>query len=183
MLAENNTAFHISTVYMHKNSRWLIYIFFFMLLTGCSANPGNINLDSWLGNYTFSEPPVKTFGGYSMVMNWDLSVDKINDKYSAILNVNGQQKSFAVFNNLAGNDSVLFIICESTLNGVNEPLQPGDTLFSLLKITSRRIRTRWGSLQPILSESKPEECSCFIFTGTNKNNNTLKIPGKTKFHL
>ena len=161
---------------MRQQLLFLIYVFSIICITSCLENSGNKNLDSWLGNYEFSEKPVKALGGYHMVMNWDLSVNKINDSYTAILNVNGQQTSFAVFNFLAGNDTTLFIIYDSTLDGIDQAFKKGDTLFSLSRITARRISTRWGTLQPILSESAPQECSCFVFTGINKDNNTLKLP-------
>jgi hypothetical protein len=107
-----------------------------------------------------------------MVMSWDLSVNKINDNYSSILNVNGQQTGFSCLNKLAGNDSVLFIIYDELLNGINHTLHKGDTLFLLSK-TLTRVKTKWKALNPMLAEFYPEECECFVFRGTNRNNNTL----------
>jgi hypothetical protein len=157
---------------MHNKLCYIFYSLVIILLTGCSSNKG---FDSWLGNYTFSEKPVKALAGYSMVMEWDLSVNKIDKNYSAILNVNGQQTGFSLFNNVAGNDSSLFIIYESTLGGAGNVFKSGDTLFSLHK-KGAYIKTHWGMLAPILSETAPKEGRCFIFTGTDINNNTIRLP-------
>jgi len=156
---------------MLKNLEAFVYGIVIILLTGCSSDK---DIDPWLGNYAFSEKPLKAGAGYNMVMEWDLSVNKIDKNYSAILNVNGQQTSFSMFNNVDGNDSALFVIYESTLDGRKDIFKKGDTLFSLHK-KGVYIKTSWNMLAPILSETAPKEGRCFIFTGTDKNNNTLRI--------
>jgi hypothetical protein len=146
-----------------------------ILLSACSENSDNKNFGSWLGNYEFNERPLKTFGGYSSFMQWELSVNKIGKIYKSILNVNGHLTSFSLLNNLEGNDKTLFIIYDSILSGVDPGFQKGDTLFSFSG-AANSFRTRWASLRPMLRETTPDECRCFIFTGADKDNNTLKIP-------
>lgn len=130
------------------------------------------DLDSWLGNYKYEEQPIEAIAGYNMVMSWDLSIHRVNDKYSSILNVNGQQTAFSCQNKLIGNDSTLFIIYDQLLNGNIPTLDKGDTLFVLSK-SFIRMTTKWRTLKPILSEFSPDECECFAFAGTNTNNNIL----------
>ena len=149
--------------------RFVIGCYLAITVTCCSEYK---NLDSWLGNYKYEEQPIKAIAGYYMVMSWKLSVDKINDKYSSILNVNGQQTGFSCINKVIGNDSTLFIIYDQLLDGINHTLIKGDTLFALSK-TVTRVKTKWKALKPILAEFSPEECECFVFTGTNANKNIL----------
>ena len=142
-----------------------------VIIPGCVEH--SENLDTWLGNYTYNEQPIKSMAGYSMVMSWDLSVTKINDMYNSILNVNGQQTGFSCLNNLKGNDTTLFVIYNELLSGVNQTLRKGDTLFILSKNVAG-IKTKWNRLEPILSEFVPTECKCFVFTGTNEDKNILR---------
>jgi len=152
---------------------WLVYsCFIIFVIPGCSDTKDNLN--SWLGDYSYSEPPVKALAGYNMVMDWDLSVNKIDNLYKAILNVNGQQTTFSLLNDLKGNDTTLFVTYDKSLSGTDQKFQKGDTLFVLLKATMG-IRTKWTRLSPILSEQAPKECICFVFAGANENNNTFKI--------
>ena len=109
-----------------------------------------------------------------MVMTWDLSVNKIDNVYKAILNVTGQQTVFSLLSNLKGSDTTLVVIYEESLPGINQEFQKGDTLFTLSKVATG-INTKWIGLSPMLSEQAPKQCSCFVFTGTNENNNTIRV--------
>jgi hypothetical protein len=144
-----------------------------LMITGCSETKKS--LDSWLGDYSYSEPPVKSIAGYNMVMSWNLSVNKIDNFYKAILNVNGQQTAFSLVTDLKGNDSTLYLIYDQTLSGTEHNLKKDDTLFILSK-SATRIKTKWKELSPILSDQPPKDCNCFAFTGVNKDNNTLQLP-------
>ena len=160
--------------YMHKNLSW--FIFSSLMIFGiirCSDHTRN-KLDSWLGDYSYSEPPVKSLAGYSMVMTWNLSANKIDNKYNAILNVTGQQTDFSFLNNLNGNDTTLFVIYDESLSGISQGFHKGDTLFTLSKLATG-LQTKWHGLSPILSEQAQKQCNCFVFTSTNENNNTLRV--------
>jgi uncharacterized protein DUF5991 len=157
-----------------KGLSLVIYSVVIILVAGCSQTTGK-ELDTWLGEYDFSEKPIKAIAGYNMMMEWNLTVNKIEDKYNTILNVNGQQTSFSLFNTIAGNDSVLYIIYDYKIEGMQEAFKKGDTLFSLQK-AGAYLKTRWAAIQPILTENPPVECRCFIFRGRNKDNNTLTLP-------
>lgn len=141
---------------------------------GCTEKKQN--LDSWLGDYHYNEPSIKAIAGYNMVMGWDLSVNKLNDRYSSILNVNGQQTGFSLLCDLYGNDSSLFVIYKERLSGESGKFYKGDTLFSFSRKNKNLVTTRWAALEPRLAEHPPAECICFRFTGTNQNNNSLSIP-------
>ncbi|MFC0776230.1 DUF5991 domain-containing protein [Terrimonas alba] len=155
----------------NKRSRLVWNYLIILVIIGCSESN---KLDSWLGDYNYSEPPIKSLAGYNMVMSWDLSVNKIDKFYKAILNVNGQQTTFSLLNDLKGNDSTLYVIYDQSLSGRDPNLQKGDTLFVLSK-AAIGIKTKWSELSPILSEQPPKECNCFVFAGVNENNNTLRV--------
>ena len=146
----------------------------FILFPGCAGNKQN--LDSWLGNYDFHEPSIKAIAGYNMVMHWELSVTKLNEDYSSILNVNGQQTAFSLLCNAEGSDASLFIVYKERLAGVSQEFHKGDTLFSFSRQNKNVVTTKWAAMQPILNEHPPAECICFRFNGTNQNNNSLRIP-------
>lgn len=130
-------------------------------------------LDSWLGDYSYREPPVKASAGYSMVMEWELSVNKIDNSYKAILNVTGQQTGLSLLNDLKGNYTTLFVLYNKSLSGIDQRFQKGDTL--TLSKAATGIKTNWNELSPMLAEQVPKQCNCFVFTGANENNNTLRI--------
>jgi hypothetical protein len=151
--------------------RYRIFCMSIIFLAGCSGS--NNTLDGWLGSYTYSERPVEVAGS-NLEMDWELDVYKIGKIYKAQLNVNGDQANFSLFNDLAGNDTVLHVIYNQPADSTGHILQKGDTLFSLLK-NGVVINTRWGALEPMLLESSPKQCRCFKFIGKDKNNNTIII--------
>jgi len=155
---------------------------FYLILSAVSisiffscSNRNSKNLDTWLGDYHYSEQPVKAIAGYEMVMEWGLSVMKNNDRYIAMLNVQGQQTSFSLLYDIKGNANRIIILYNDLIDGIGPGLAKGDTLFILSK-NNTKIITIWAQLEPRLSEKFPKECSCFNFIGVNANKNIQQLP-------
>jgi hypothetical protein len=68
-----------------------------------------------------------------MVMEWELSVNRIDKVYKAILNVTGQQTVLSFVNDLKSNDTNLLVLYNKSLSGTDQRFQKGDTLFILSK--------------------------------------------------
>jgi hypothetical protein len=158
-------------------TKMLLYSFIscllFLSFTGCTDNSGE-KLDSWLGDYNYTEQLKFSFDGQAAPIEWSLSVNKINKIYKAILNVRSDQTGFSISCDLSGDTHDLFVKYESALSGKFKNLQKGDTLFILSKV-SNRIKTKWRNMYSELYSKTATECNCFIYAGTNKNNNTIIV--------
>jgi hypothetical protein len=126
------------------------------------------NPDTWIGNYNFEEEPVKAIAGYDMAMVWTLSITKIKDKYQGVLEVNGQQTYIKLLSDISGDTNSIAITFNSLIEGTDEHLKRGDTLFVLSR-TANKIETNWSALEPRLSEKHAKKCTCFtsIINTTN----------------
>ena len=126
------------------------------------------NPDSWIGNYNFEEEPIKAIADYNMAMLWTLSINKVKDKYQGVLEVNGQQTLIKLLTDISGDSNSIAITFNSLIEGTDEHLTRGDTLFVLSHIANK-IETNWSVLEPRLSEKHPKKCICFtsIITRTN----------------
>ena len=132
--------------------------FWILLLFTVFANSQETsNLYNWSGNYIYEELPVKAIANYSMLMIWELSIDK---NRQAILEVNGQQTYFKFLVEISGTSNRIAITYNKTLEGSSYKLKKGDNLFVLSKINGK-LKTEWKSLEPILAENPPKECNCF----------------------
>jgi len=120
-----------------------------------------VSLDSWIGNYTYEEEPVKANAGYAMVMEWSLLINKQNDTCSGIVEINGQQTYMKLRAAISGDTNTIAITYKNTIEGGNENLHYGDTLFLLSKKGDALI-TKWKLLEPRLSPAHEKECDCFI---------------------
>ena len=130
------------------------------LLVSCSTHGKEVNLDTWIGKYKYDETPIKSSAGYSMVMTWDLLIEKNNKSYTGVLEVNGQQTFLKLLTNVIGDSTHLAIVYDKLIDGSNENLKTGDTLFTITT-TGKELKTRWFLLEPRLAEYPPRECVCF----------------------
>ena len=141
----------------------LTFSFISLTISGCSNSHNSNDLDNWAGNYHYEETPVDANAGYAMVMDWNLSISRQNDSCTGILEVNGQQTFLKLKTNLAGDTSNMAVIYDGLIEGNDEQLKNGDTLFTLTK-TVHGIKTTWFSLEPRLVPNSPKVCTCFYQT-------------------
>ena len=134
-----------------------------LTFAACSSNGHSKNLDTWTGNYDFEEEPIKAIADYNMAMVWTLSIDKKKDTYRGVLEVNGQQTYVKLLTDVSGDTNSIAIIYDSLIDGSDENLKRGDTLFILSKAAGK-IVTNWSALEPRLSEMPSKICNCFTST-------------------
>ncbi len=96
-----------------------------------------------------------------MVMDWELSLEKHENVFNGILEVNGQQTFIKLLTEISGNTNEISVIYEKLIEGSDVNLKKGDTLFILSKQSGKFI-TKWRHLEPRLPEISPRECNCFI---------------------
>ncbi|OJY93332.1 MAG: hypothetical protein BGP13_17035 [Sphingobacteriales bacterium 40-81] len=113
-----------------------------------------------MGNYQYEEEPVNANAGYSMVMKWQLAIKKDNDTYTGLLEINGQQTLIKWDVDVKGDSTEIAIIFKDLIEGSDEGMKEGDTLFVLTK-QKKDIKTIWKSIQPRLSDNSAE-CECFF---------------------
>ena len=121
------------------------------------------DLNNWHGEYYYSETPVKANAGYSMVMEWILSIYEQDGQEMAMITINGQQTeiNFEAFAR-GGDESISIYFNETVAGSVSEGLSSGDLLFTLTK-TEKGIVTTWLKMVPRLVETKEKEClNCFV---------------------
>jgi hypothetical protein len=129
-----------------------------VLLCSCSRKPKS--LDSWVGNYNYVEEPIKAIAGYHMTMMWAFSINKVNDSYQGVLEVNGQQTFIKILADISGDTNSIALTYHKVMDGSDENLKKGDTLFLLFR-NEDKIKTKWMALEPRLAENPPKECDCF----------------------
>jgi hypothetical protein len=134
--------------------------FLFFVAMSCSHKQKHINLDSWDGNYGYSEKPIKATAGYSMIMDWSLSIRTKEKNNEGILEVGGQQTYIKSKIKVTGDTNMIAILFDSLVDGRDQERQKGDTLFLLSKNAGSLI-TKWFSMESILPENSPRECICF----------------------
>ena len=134
-----------------------------LTLASCSNNEHSKNLDTWTGNYNFEEEPIKAIADYNMAMVWTLSINKKKDTYQGVLEVNGQQTYVKLLTDVSGDTNSIAITYDSLMEGSDENLKRGDTLF-ILSRTADKIVTNWSALEPRLSEMHSKKCNCFTLT-------------------
>jgi len=131
-----------------------------LMFDNCSNAPRIEHLDNWMGNYQYEEEPVNANAGYSMVMKWQLAIKKDNDTYTGLLEINGQQTLIKWDVDVKGDSTEIAIIFKDLIEGSDEGMKEGDTLFVLTK-QKKDIKTIWKSIQPRLSDNSAE-CECFF---------------------
>lgn len=131
-----------------------------LTIVSCSHNRSASNLESWTGEYSYGEEPIKAIAGYNMMMIWELSISKTNDTCQGVLEVNGQQTYIKLLTDISGDTNSIALIYNKLIDGSDENLKKGDTLFLLLK-KGNKINTKWVSLNPRLPDNPPKECNCF----------------------
>ena len=132
-----------------------------LTILSCSNSNNLKGLDGWLGEYSYEEEPVKAIAGYSMAMDWKLSINKDGDTCQGILEVNGQQTYIKLLTTVTGDTSSITITYNSLIDGTGENLRRGDTLFMLSRHADI-LKTKWVALGPRLLKSPNKECDCFI---------------------
>jgi hypothetical protein len=141
----------------------LVFLWLFFLIAACSSGSHSTNLDSWIGEYRYEEEPVKSNDGYSMVMEWALSIIKEKDTCFGVLEINGHQTYTRLSTNIAGDSNTIAITYKKRVEGIDEALQKKDTLFLLSK-AANKLKTKWMAFTPILMERTNKECECFMRT-------------------
>lgn len=132
-------------------------------------NSNNISdsdkMDSWLGNYSFSEnvPPDQN-------MFYGISIEKEADKYYAKLSIDGFQTMTRLKASISGNENAIEMVFESYLpDNVFEPYEKGDILLKLEEKDSK-LYTIWGEITPIV-ESNLEPGTYFTKEISNSTEN------------
>lgn len=139
----------------------LIPSIFGLTFIGCFYNDKPTNLDNWTGSYDYEEEPIKANAGYYMVMEWTLSIYKNSDTYQGVLEVNGQQTYIKLLTDIVGDSNAIAITYNNLIDGSNQNLKKGDTLFILSRKVDK-LNTTWFALEPRLLENPPKECNCFM---------------------
>ena len=111
------------------------------------------NLDSWVGNYTFSE-----FASPNQNMFYEISIYNEDNNYYAKISIDGFQTMSRLQTKVLGDVSTIKLLFYKYLpDNSLEPYNEGNTLLSFTKKNSD-IYTSWGKIQPVLdSNTKPDE--------------------------
>jgi len=141
--------------------RLLTSIIFSLILSSCSYKDKSNSTGTWTGDYNYEEEPIKAIASYSMVMDWTLSIKEKGGGCQGVLEVKGQQTYIKALTNITGDTNAIAITYISRIDGSNENLLKGDTLFMLIR-DAGKLKTRWFALEPRLSENMNKECNCFI---------------------
>lgn len=136
---------------------------FGLTLISCSNKGQSNNIDVWTGGYNYDEVPIKAIAGYSMVMGWTLSININGDTCQGLLEINGQQTYIKLLTNITGDTNAIAITYNNLIDGSDENLKKGDTLFMLSR-SADKLKTKWFALEPRLLENPVKECNCFIRT-------------------
>ena len=139
---------------------FLAYSILGLTIAACSHNGSSKNLDGWTGKYSYEEEPIKAIAGYYMAMGWTLSINKKNDTCQGVLEVIGQQTYIKLLADISGDENFIALTYNKLIDGSDENLKRGDTLFFLLK-NDGKMKTKWMSLEPRLTDNPPKECNCF----------------------
>lgn len=121
------------------------------------VNSGDSKLESWLGEYTFSEfvPPDQNMY-YSIVINQD------NGQYYAQINIDGFQAMQRLKAQVLGDENYIQLIFEEYLpDNLFEPYDKGDILLSLKK-ENGKMYTVWNKIEPMLDSNKQSGQICFL---------------------
>lgn len=143
--------------------KFSIFLGGILVSIGCTYNKSIKNPEGWTGEYNYQEKPIKAIAGYYMVMDWTLSINRNGESIQGVLEINGQQTYIKLLTDITGNTNEIAIIHNSLIDGSDENLQKGDTLF-LLSRNADKLRTTWLKLEPRLLENTDKECYCFIQT-------------------
>jgi hypothetical protein len=142
-----------------------LLLFLSITIIACSIKEQSNNLDTWKGKYFYEEEPIHAIAGYYMAMEWQLQIKDTSGKYIGNLEINGQQTYSKLQGNIVGNAKTISFIYDKTIEGSNENLKRGDTVFQLVKEGTNLI-TQWKELEPRLKENPPKQCNCFQQNGS-----------------
>ena len=134
------------------------------VILSCATKIKSDDLQAWKGKYFYAEEPIRAIAGYYMAMQWQLEIKDTSGNYIGNLEINGQQTYSKLQGNIVGNAKTISFICDKTIDGSNENLKSGDTLFQLTKEGTNLI-TQWEKLEPRLQENPPKQCNCFQQNG------------------
>jgi len=153
---------------MQKSFFFIFLLCFFLTIeSSCRAKNNFPSLDSWAGKYDYGEEPIEAIAGYHMVMIWELAISKDDESSKATLEVNGQQTYFKLLGTVLGDTNTIAITYDKLIDGLEENLKKGDTLFTLSK-TGDKLMTKWFALEPRLAKDPPKECDCFTLRKTKR---------------
>jgi hypothetical protein len=134
------------------------YIILIVLTISCTSSE---KLDNWLGIYQYNEKSIEALAGYNMVMTWTLNIKQENDNYVALIEVNGQQTNMVIQALISGDSNKINLSFDKGIEGVGyQDLKKGDNLLEL-KFDSKKIKTKWIKLTPILEENFKNDTICF----------------------
>lgn len=141
----------------------LTFLVSILTIVSCSHSNNLKNLNVWTGEYNYDEKPVKAIAGYSMVMSWRLSININADTCQGLLEIDGQQTYIKLLTTITGDTNAIAITYNSLIDGLDENLKKGDTLFMLSR-NADKLKTKRFALEPRLLENPVKECDCFIRT-------------------
>jgi hypothetical protein len=93
-------------------------------------------------------------------MDWSLIITDTINATHGILEVNGQQTFIKLDTDIKGNSDSIAVIYRRHIDGSDENLKSGDTLFTL-KNSHGKIITTWQLIGPRLTNLQTKRCECF----------------------
>jgi sulfur carrier protein ThiS len=141
--------------------KFLLFSLLVLIFISCSNIDSSKYLCNWVGNYSYEEEPRKANADYYMAMAWTLSINNNSDTCQNVLEVNGQQTYIKLLTDISGDTNTIAIKYNKLIEGSDEHLKKGDTLFTLSKRAGKLI-TKWLTFEPRLLDNQPKECNCFI---------------------
>ena len=148
-------------------------VLFPLLFIYCSKTSNTRDLSAWIGDYVYKEDPIEAVQGIFKTMEWQLSIQLQNDTCRGILELMGDRTYIKALTTISGDSNYVDVVFNKLLDGSDENLVEGETLFSITKNNGKLITT-WDRLEPRLEEFPPEECECFASSSKKKKKNKAK---------
>lgn len=118
------------------------------ILKGNKAKETSPSLETWVGDYTFSEsaPPDQN-------MFYEISIYKENDNYYAKINIDGFQTTERLLAKVSGDENSIKLTFYKYLpDNLFEPYSEGETLLRFEKRNSQ-LYTYWNKIVPMLESN------------------------------
>lgn len=148
-------------------------ILFVWLFVSCSKTSDTKDLTNWIGDYVYKEDPVEAVQGIYRNMVWQLSIQLQNDTCRGVLELMGDRTYVKALTTINGDSNYVDVVFNKLLDGVDENLIEGETLFSMTR-DNGKIITTWDRLEPRLEEFPAEECICFASSKKKKKAKSKK---------
>lgn len=147
---------------MKRHLHAAVPVFFLaLILISCSKTNDTRDLSAWTGDYVYREEPIEATQGIFRNMQWNLSIQLQNDSCKGVLEILGDQTYMKALTTISGDSNYIDVVFNKLIDGSDENLIEGETLFSMTR-DNGRITTTWDRLEPRLAEFPPDDCDCFV---------------------